>query len=85
MAVAKRHGRGPQRINDSRRTVKLFDFPRVWKAIEALAQFIRDNDEDNGCYGAMGTDAGRLEDSNALRLIVDKLIGDADLNPDTLQ
>jgi hypothetical protein len=84
MAVAKRHGRGPHHIANGR-TPQLLDIPRVWKAIEALAQFIRDNDEDNGCYSAMGTDAGRLEDSTALKLIVDRLIGDADLSPNTLQ
>jgi hypothetical protein len=85
MAVAKRHGRGPHLINHSDKTRDLLNLPRVWKAIEALAQYIEDNYEGDGCYGAMGTDAGCLEDANALGLIVDKLIGDADLIPDTPQ
>ena len=56
-AVAKRHGRGPQRVNNffAVRTSDLLDEPRIWKAIEALAQFIRDNYEGDGCYGALGT------------------------------
>jgi hypothetical protein len=33
----------------------------------------------------MGTDAERLKDSRALRLIVDKLIGDAEPTPNTVQ
>ncbi len=41
---------------------KLLDDPKVWKAIEALAQFIRDN------YGALGT-ASPGGDSPALKLI----------------
>jgi hypothetical protein len=69
MAVAKLHGRGPHRINENG-TPELLDDPKVWKAIKALAQFIEDNDEDDGCYGALGTachEAG--EDSAALKLI----------------
>jgi len=71
-AVAKRHGRGPQRVNNffAVRTSDLLDEPRIWKAVEALAQFIGDNYEGDGCYGALGTachEAG--EDSAALRLI----------------
>jgi hypothetical protein len=88
MAVAKRHGRGPHLINDTfsnhNRTRQLLDIPRVWGAIEALTQYIEDSG-DGGCYDAMGTEAGRLEDSNALRLIVDKLIGKAEPTPDTVQ
>jgi hypothetical protein len=91
MAVAKRHGRGAHLIKHSAfssihgrgphsdETRDFLNLPRVWKAIEALAQYIEDNYEGDGCCGAMGTDA------RALRLIVDKLIVDADLNPDTLQ
>jgi hypothetical protein len=40
-----------------------------------LARYIEESG-DGRCYGALGTDAGRLEDSEPLRLIVDKLIGD---------
>ena len=83
MAVAKRHGRGPHLIIDSRtrafpgdnKTRRLLDVPRVWGAVEALARYIEESG-DGRCYGALGTDAGRLEDSEPLRLIVDKLIGD---------
>ena len=55
MAVAKRHGRGPHRINENR-TPELLNDPVVWKTVEALAQFIEDNYEGDGCYGASGTD-----------------------------
>lgn len=71
MAVAKLHGRGPHRIN-ANGTPKLLDDPLIWEAIEALAQFIEDNYEGEGCYGALGTDCaeGRAgEDSAALKLI----------------
>jgi hypothetical protein len=72
MAVAKRHGRGHHHIRlgweDSGTTPELLDDPKVWKAIEALAQFIRDNYEGEGCYGASGT-AGPGGDSPALKLI----------------
>jgi hypothetical protein len=89
MAVAKRHGRGPHLINHSfsnhNRTRQLLDIPSVWGAIEALASFLEDSGDGGGCYGAMGSDAEPLEDSQALRLIIDKLIGDADPTPDTLQ
>ena len=69
MAVAKLHGRGPHRIDETGMP-ELLDNPMVWKAIETLAQFIEDNYEGDGCYGALGTachEAG--EDSAALRLI----------------
>jgi hypothetical protein len=89
MAVAKRHGRGPHLINHSfsnhNRTRQLLDIPRVWGAIEALAGFLEDSGDGGGCYGSMGTDAERLKDSRALRLIVDKLIGDAEPTPNTVQ
>jgi hypothetical protein len=49
-----------------------------------LARYIEENYEGEGCYGAMGTDAAP-EDSMALKLIVDKLIDDADPGPDTVQ
>jgi hypothetical protein len=72
MAVAKRHGRGHHLIRlvgeEYFGTPKLLDDPKVWKAIEALAQFIRDNYEGEGCYGALGT-AGLGGDSPALKLI----------------
>lgn len=71
-AVAKRHGRGPQRVNNffAVRTSDLLDEPRIWKAIEALAQFIRDNYEGDGCYGAIGTACHEVgENSAALSLI----------------
>jgi hypothetical protein len=54
MAVAKRHGRGPHLINrriDAGGTRELLNLPLVWKTIEALAQFIKDNYEGDGCYG----------------------------------
>ena len=91
MAVAKRHGRGPCLIirtgslPGDNKTRRLLDTPRVWGAIEALAQYIEDSGDGGGCYGAMGTEAGRLEDSNALRLIVDKLIEDVEPTPGVLQ
>jgi hypothetical protein len=71
-AVAKRRGRGPHRINNytATRTSDLLDEPRIWKAIEALAQFIRKNDEDWECYGALGTACHEPgEDSHALKLL----------------
>ena len=69
MAVAKRHGRGPHRINENR-TPELLNDPVVWKTVEALAQFIEDNYEGDGCYGALGTDCHEPgEDSSALKLI----------------
>jgi hypothetical protein len=79
MAVAKRHGHGPHRINESR-TAELLDEPLVWKAIETLAQFIEDNYEGDGCYGALGTDCREPgEDSAALKLI--KNMGLSSLRP----
>jgi hypothetical protein len=71
MAVAKRHGRGHHLIRlggEHSGTPELLDDPKVWKAIEALAQFIRDNYEGEGCYGALWT-AGSGEDSPMLKLI----------------
>jgi hypothetical protein len=71
MAVAKRHGRGHHLIRlgmEDSGTPELLDDPKVWKAIEALAQFIRDNYEGEGCYGALGT-ASPGGDSPALKLI----------------
>ena len=71
MAVAKRHGRGYHLIllgMENSETDRLLDDPKVWKAIEALAQFIRDNYEGKGCYGALGT-ASPGGDSPALKLI----------------
>jgi hypothetical protein len=53
MAVAKRHGRGPHLIlldMENSETDRLLDDPQVWKAVEALAQFIRDNYEREGCF-----------------------------------
>jgi hypothetical protein len=46
-AVAKRHGRGPHRINNytAISTSNLLDEPRIWKAIETFARFIEDNYE----------------------------------------
>ncbi len=57
MAVAKHHGRGPHLIliGELGETAKLLDDSNVWKAIEALARFIEDNYEGDGCYGAKGT------------------------------
>ena len=73
MAVAKHHGRGHYLIRlgygqHHFGTPKLLDDPKVWKAIEALAQSIRDNYEGEGCYRAVGT-AGPGGDSPALKLI----------------
>jgi hypothetical protein len=69
MAVAKRQGRGPHRINENR-TPELLNDPVVWKTVEALAQFIEDNYEGDGCYGALGTDCHEPgEHSSALKLI----------------
>jgi hypothetical protein len=79
MAVAKRHGHGPHRINETR-TAELLDEPLVWKAIVTLAQFIEDNYEGDGCYGALGTDCCKPgEDSAALKLI--KNMGLSSLRP----
>jgi hypothetical protein len=53
MAVAKRHGRGHHLIllgMENSETDRLLDDPQVWKAVEALAQFIRDNYEREGCF-----------------------------------
>ena len=41
----------------------------IWKAIEALAELIADNDEGEGCYGVMGTDS---DDSDAFKLQGDR-------------
>ena len=71
LAVAKRQGRGHHLIRLGKEhsgTPKLLDDPKVWKAIEALAQFIRDNYEGEGCYGALGT-ASPGGDFPALKLI----------------
>jgi hypothetical protein len=65
MAVAKHHSRGAHHINVSG-AARLLDDSRIWNAIEALAQFV-ESDGSEGCYGAMGTDAG--DDSPALNLI----------------
>jgi hypothetical protein len=73
-AVAKRHGRGPHRINNytAVRTSELLDEPRIWKAIEAMAELIESEGGYGGCYGAMGTDAFEIgNDSAALKLIRD--------------
>jgi hypothetical protein len=77
MAVAKMHGRGPHRINTSGTygpgtSELLLDDLMVWRTIKALARFIEDNYEGDGCYGAMGTDFAEVcdgEDSGALALI----------------
>ena len=56
----------------SSRTAMLLDVPLVWKAVEALAQFIEGNYEGDGCYGALGTDCQEPgEDSNAIALLKD--------------
>ena len=108
MAVAKRHGRGPHRIDTegraglidtslvrnasalteasgapnhlhnpavmaalrTSRTATLLDVPLIGAAIEALAQFIEDNYEGDGCYGALGTNYHAPgEESAAIKLI----------------
>jgi len=46
------------------------DDSNVWKAIEALAQFIEDNYEGEGCHGALGTGFNDpSEDSAAIKLL----------------
>ena len=73
MAVAKHHGRGPHLIfigSGHSGTAKLLDDSNVWKAIEALARFIEDNYEGEGCYGALGTGfRDPSEDSAAIKLL----------------
>ena len=73
MAVAKHHGRGPHLIImciEHKETAKLLDDPNVWKAIKALARFIEDNYEGEGCYGALGTGfRDPSEDSAAIKLL----------------
>ena len=72
MAVAKHHGRGPHLIliGEFGETAKLLDNSNVWKAIEALAQFIEDNYEGDGCYGAKGTGFDdSSKDSAAIKLL----------------
>jgi hypothetical protein len=73
MAVAKHHGRGPHLIfigSGHSGTAKLLDNSNVWKAIEALARFIEDNYEGEGCYGALGTGfRDPSEDSAAIKLL----------------
>jgi hypothetical protein len=44
----------------------------IWKAIEALAELIADNDEGEGCYGVMGTDS---DDSDAFKLFKEMGLG----------
>ncbi len=81
MAVARLHGRPPHVICglvrtdlclyfSTTETQLILDNPLVWSVIEALAKFIEDNYEDDGCYGALGTDCREPgEDSAALKLI----------------
>jgi hypothetical protein len=73
MAVAKHHGRGPHLILmgiEHSGTAEVLDNPNVWKAIEALARFIEDNYEGDGCYGALGTGfEDPSKDSAAIRLL----------------
>ena len=73
MAVAKDHGRGPHLIfigSGHSETAKLLDDSNVWKAIEALARFIEDNYEGDGCYGALGTGfIDPSEDTAAIKLL----------------
>jgi hypothetical protein len=62
MAVAKRHGRGHHLIRlgygqHHFGTPKLLDDPKVWKAIEALAQSIRDNYEGEAVTAPWGPPA----------------------------
>src|SRR5580704_3714956 len=38
------------------RTAVLLDIPLIWNVVKALAEFIRNNDEAEGSYGALGTD-----------------------------
>jgi hypothetical protein len=54
------------------RTAMLLDIPLIWDVTKALAQFIEDNDEGDGAYGALGTDCAEErdgEDSAAIELI----------------
>ncbi len=70
-AVCKQHDIGLCRINNDFRTAQLLDDPTIWATIKALARFIQDNDEDHGCYGALGTACHEPgdEDSYAIALI----------------
>jgi hypothetical protein len=68
-AVAKQHDIGLYRVNDSQ-TPQLLDDPKIWATIKALARFIQDNgSDDEGCYGALGTDDPGDEDSAGIALI----------------
>ena len=65
------HVQNPAFMNATRtsRTAAFLDVPLIWKAVEALAQFIEEDGID-GCYGALGTDAFEVgDDSAALTLI----------------
>jgi hypothetical protein len=69
MAVAKQRDHGPCRVNNSW-TPHLFDDPKIWVAVKALARFIQENDEDHGNYGAAGMDIyDSPADSPAIQLI----------------
>jgi hypothetical protein len=60
---------GCRQIEQSQ-TAKLLDHPNVWKAIKALARFIENNYEGDGCYGALGTGfQDPSEDSAAIKLL----------------
>ena len=81
MAVAKHHGRAPHLVINNNafpgdnQTRRLLDTPRVWETIEALARQIEESG-DGRCLEAMGTEAGSIEDSAALKLIIGKLSGE---------
>jgi hypothetical protein len=54
------------------RTAVLLDIPLIWNVVKALAEFIRNNDEAEGSYGALGTDCAGVrdgEDSAAIKLM----------------
>jgi hypothetical protein len=70
LAVAKQNDRGRCNINNSL-TFRLLDDPVIWATTKALARFIQDNDEDEGCYGVLGTACHEPgdEDSYAIKLM----------------
>jgi hypothetical protein len=52
------------------RTAMLLDVPLIWAVVEALAEYIANNYEGEGCYGALGTDCHEPgEDSAAIDLM----------------
>ena len=60
LASRKHRGLGSHRVGliDDAEGGAMLDDPKIWAAIEALAAFLEDNSEGDGCYGALGANTG---------------------------